>query len=114
MPPLLPSLGQLPLHFTHPEELQYLPGKNIKLEADVPSIQSPKVTSSIKGAADKHSHIEISETAVLFPLLFISAVVIAVASPGPVSVSQINALASSMWVQPRPLSLTKLAYFKQR
>lgn len=51
--------------------------------------------------------------AALFLLLFISAVVIAVASPGPVSGSQISGLAGSLWVQPRPLSLTKVAYFEQ-
>lgn len=85
--------------------------KNIKPEAAVPSIC--KVTASIKGTADKHSHIAISETAVLFLLLFISAVVIAVPSLGPVSGSQISVLAGSQWVQPRPLSLTKVSYFEQ-
>lgn len=79
--------------------------KNIKLEAVVPFIR--KVSVGIKGTADKHSHIAIWETAVLFLLLFISAVVIAVASLGPVSGSQISVLAGSLWVQPGPLSLKK-------
>lgn len=85
--------------------------KNTEPKAAVPSIC--KVTASIKGTADKQSHIAISENAVLFLLLFISAVVIAVPSLGPVSGSQINVLAGSQWVQPRPLMLTKVAYFEQ-
>lgn len=85
--------------------------KKTEPKAAVPSIC--KVTASIKGTADKQSHIAISENAVLFLLLFISAVVIAVPSLGPVSGSQISALAASQWVQPRPLMLTKVAYFEQ-
>lgn len=72
-----------------------------------------KVTASIKDTDDKYSHTAISETAVLLYLLFISAVVIAVASLGPVSGSEISGFAGSLWVQPRPHSLTKGAYFEQ-
>lgn len=85
--------------------------KNIKPAAALASIC--KVTLSIKGTADKRRHIAASQTTVLFLSLFISAVVVAAASLGPVSGSQISALAGTLRVQPRPLSLTKVAYFDQ-
>lgn len=91
--------------------MSYIIAKNIKPEAALTSIC--KVTLSIKGMADKCHHIAASQTAFLFLLLFISAVVIAAASLGPVSGSQISALAGTLRVQPGPLSLPKVAYFDQ-
>lgn len=91
--------------------MSYIITKNIKPEAALTSIC--KVTLSVKGMADKCRHIAASQTALVFLLLFISAVVIAAASLGPVSGSQISALAGTLWVQPGPLSLTKVAYFDQ-
>lgn len=89
----------------------HLSKKNLQPEAALTTIC--EVTASIKGIADKQSHIAISGTAARFLPLFISAVVIAVPSPGPVSGSQISFLAGSLWVQPGPLSRTKVAYFEQ-
>lgn len=83
--------------------------KNLQPEAALTTIC--EVTASIKGIADKQSHIAISGTAARFLPLFISA--IAVPSPGLVSGSQISFLAGSLWVQPGPLSRTKVAYFEQ-
>lgn len=91
--------------------MSYIITKNIKPEAALTSIS--KVTLSIKAMADKCCHTAASQTAFLFLLLFISAVVIAAASLGPVSGSQISALAGTLRVQPGPLSLTKVAYFDQ-
>lgn len=89
--------------------------KNIKPAAALASIC--KVTLGIKGAADKRRHVAASQTPVLFLSLFISAVAVAVAvaaaSLGPVSASQISALAGTLRVQPGPLGLTKVAYFDQ-
>lgn len=87
--------------------------KNIKPAAALASIC--KVTLGIKGAADKRRHVAASQTPVLFLSLFISAVAVAVtaASLGPVSGSQISALAGTLRVQPGPLGLTKVAYFDQ-
>lgn len=91
--------------------MSYIIPKNINPVAALASIC--KVTLSIKGTSDKRRHIAASQTTILFLSLFISAVVVAAASLGPVSGSQISALAGTLRVQPGPLCLTKVAYFDQ-
>lgn len=90
----LPSVGLAPQHFTHLSAHSIRPLETIHPEAAVTFIC--KVTASIKDTDAKHSHMAISETAVLLFFLFISALVIAVTSLGSDSGSEISVLAGSV------------------